>query len=408
MLARRRWLVIGATVEPLPMYAQTVSIVHEDAYRAGRQSAAELLAQMGRAPDLVLAFVSSRHPPARALEGLWSLLPARTRLLGCSSFAEIGTAEATAGSVTIMGIAFERVEWATFKLDPDQVRGSSIAAGRALGERIAGFRPKLVLLLPDGMAVNSTKLVRGMQEPLGPECPVVGGVASEGFEFVRTFELFDREVLEGGVVALALRGPVAFAISARAGFQPVGVTRTCTRVEDDKLILELDGESALGLYKGFLGPDVAGRPTIGTEFPLALIEGTGGDYMASDERSQVIRGVRVLDDARGALLCGGDVYEGAKVRMTRAAKGDLIAAAASAAVRARHALPNAKLGLCFDCAGRRLVLGGRYQEEIRDAFAALDPALPKIGFYTYGEIAPVDGTNMYHDETFTLALVGTT
>lgn len=390
------------------MYAQTVSIVHEDAYRAGRETAAELLAQMSRPPDVVLAFVTSRHSPERTLEGLFSLLPPRTRLLGCSSFAEIGAEEAIAGSVTIMGIAFERVEWATFKLDPAAVRGSSIAAGRALGERMAGFRPRLVLLLPDGTTVNSTKLVRALQEPLGPHCAVVGGVASEGFGHGRTFELFDREVIEGGVVALALRGPVTVATAARAGFQPVGVTRTCTRVEDDKLILELDGESALGLYKGFLGPDVAGRPNIGTEFPLALIEGTGGGYMASDERSQVIRWVRQLDEARGALLCGGDVYEGAKVRLTRATKGDLVAAAASAAAQAQHALPNAKLGLCFDCAGRRLVLGGRYQEEIRDAFAALDPRLPKIGFYTYGEIAPVDGTNMCHDETFTLALVGTT
>lgn len=390
------------------MYAQTVSIVHEDAYQAGRQSAAELLVQMGRPPDVVLAFVTSRHAPERALEGLWSVLPARTRLLGCSSFAEIGTDEATAGSVTVMGIAFERVEWATFKLDPEEARGSSTAAGLALGERIAGFRPKLVILLPDGLTLNGSKLVRGLQERLGPECALVGGVASEALQFVRTFELFDREVIEGGVVALALRGPVTFATSARAGFQPVGVTRTCTRVEDDKLILELDGESALGLYRGFLGPDVAGRPNIGTEFPLALIEGTGGDYMDSDERSQVIRAVRLLDEARGALVCGGDVYEGARVRMTRATKVDLIAAAASAAARAQHALPNAKLVLCFDCAGRRLVLGGRYQEEIRDAFAALDPRLPKIGFYTYGEIAPVGRTNMVHDETFTLALVGTT
>ena len=390
------------------MYAQTVSIVHEDAYQAGRQTAAELLAQMGRPPDVVLAFVTSRHAPEAALEGLWSLLPARTRLLGCSSFAEIGAEEAVAGSVTVMGIAFERVEWATFKLELEEARGSSITAGRVLGERLAGFRPKLVILLADGMTINSTKLVRALQEALGPECPVVGGVASEGLQLVRTFELFEREVLEGGVVALALRGPVTVATSARAGFQPVGVTRTCTRVEDDKLILELDGESALGLYKGFLGPDVAGRPNIGTEFPLAIIEGPGGDYMASDERSQVIRRVQRLDEARGALLCSAGVYEGARVRMTRATKRDLIAAATSAAARARHALPNAKLGLCFDCAGRRLVLGGRYQEEIRDAFAALDPELPKIGFYTYGEIAPVDGTNMVHDETFTLALVGTT
>ena len=389
------------------MYAQSATIVHEDPYQAGRQTAAELLAQLGRAPDVVLAFVSSRHAPELALEGLWSLLPPTTRLLGCSSFAEIGTEEAIMGSVTAMGIVFDRVQWAMFKLDPAEVRGSSTAAGHALGEQLRGFDPKLVVLLPDGLAVNTTKLVRALQETMGPGCAVVGGVASEAFEFVRTFELFDREVIEGGVVALALRGPVTLATSARAGFQPVGVTRTCTRVEDDKLILELDGESALGLYKDFLGPKVGDRPNIGTEFPLAIVEAAGSDYMASDERFQVIRVVRFLDETRGALLCGGDVHEGAKVRMTRGTKEDLVAAAASAAAQVQHALPGAKLALCFNCAGRKMVLGGRYQEEIQAAFEALHPSLPKIGFYTYGEIAPVEGRNMYHDETFTLALVGT-
>jgi hypothetical protein len=232
-------------------------------------------------------------------------------------------------------------------------------------------------------------------------------VASESLQFVRTFELFDREVIDGGVVALALRGPVTVATAARAGFQPVGVTRTCTRVEDDKVILELDGASALGLYKHFLGPNIADRPNIGTEFPLAVIEGAGADYMLSDERYQVIRVVRMLDETRGALLCGGDVYEGARIRMTRATKEDLVAAAESAAAQAARALPSAELALLFNCAGRKLVLGGRYREEIRAAFTALGTRVPKIGFYTYGELAPVEGTSMYHDETFTLALVGT-
>lgn len=386
------------------MRAQTVSIVHEDPYMAGRDTASELLAQLGAPPDLVLVFATSRHEPARVLEGLWSRLPASTRLLGCSSFAEIGDRDALSGSVTAMGIDFDRVEWELFKLD---AVGESSEAGKVLGERVRGFDPKLVVVLPDGMAVNSAKLVRSMREVLGEECAIVGGVASESLEFVRTFEFFDREVLEGGVVALALRGPIRVATSARAGFQPVGVTRTCTRVEDDKRILELDGESALGLYKDFLGPTVVERPNIGTEFPLALIEGAGGDYMASDERSQVIRVVRQLDEERGALLCGGDVYEGARVRMTRGTKEDLIAAAVSAAQEAKAAFPDATIGFFFNCAGRKLVLGARHHEEIRAAFEAIGTELPKIGFYTYGELAPVDGKNMYHDETFTLVLVGT-
>lgn len=385
------------------MRAKTVSIAQENAYQAGREAAQELLIEMAH-PDLVMVFSTYRHAPEQVLEGLWSCLPRSARMIGCSSFAEIGAEEGLAGSVTLMGIEFGVVEWQIFKLD--DVGGSSDDAGAQLAGMIQPFDPRLVVILPDGMRANSVKLVRAMQEVLGQECPIIGGVSSEGLEFVRTFELFDREVIDGGVVALALRGPIRVATCARAGFQPVGVLRTCTRVEGGKLVLELDGKSALDIYKDFLGPGVAERPNIGTEFPLAVVNDAAGDYMSSDERSQVIRVVRMLDEERGALLCGGDIDEGAKVRLTRATKEDLIAAARSATEQVTTAMPNAKIAFLFNCAGRRLVLGGRHQDEIAATFSLLGEDVARIGFYTYGEIAPVAGSNMYHDETFTLALIG--
>ena len=186
----------------------------------------------------------------------------------------------------------------------------------------------------------------------------------------------------------------------------MGTTRTCTAIDGDRVILELDGQSALELYRSYLGSSVAERPNIGIEFPLAMIERAGGDYMESDERSQVIRAVRELDETRGALVCSGDVYEGARLRMTRASKDDLIEAAAAATTQALQELPQAQIALLFNCAGRKAVLGSRHHEEVAAAFRILGPEVAKAGFYTYGEIAPVADTNMYHDETFTLALIG--
>lgn len=395
------------------MKAVTASIVHEDPYMAGRQTAFELMGALapgdpgGGAPDVVLAFVSSVHAPERVLEGLWSRLPKATRLLGCSSFAEIGAEDALSGSVTAMGFQFQGVEWEIFKLD--EVEGARPDAGRVLGQRMLAFDPKLVIVLPDGAAVNSWKLVRGLREVLGPDRHVMGGVASDHLEFQRTFELHDREVLRGGVVALGLRGALSVATVAKAGFQPVGATRTCTRIEDDHLLLELDGVSALSLYKAFLGPSVVDRPGIGLEFPIALISGGAGDYMASDERVQVIRAVRRFEEERGALFCGGDVPEGARIRMTRATKGDLIDAAVLAAHEVmRSPVGSPRVAFLFNCVGRKLVLGGRYHEEIRAAFSVLGPEIAKIGFYTYGEIAPANGVTTYHNETFTAVLLGVT
>lgn len=385
------------------MRAKTVSIVHEDAREAGRDAVDELLDELGETPQLVLAFVTSSLDPQRALEGVWSGLDSSVRLLGCSSFAEIGASEALSDSVTLMGIVFETVEWELFKLDA--VGDSSRAAGRELARDIAAFEPKLVMVLPDGVVANTMKFVNGMQDQLGADCPIIGGLASEHLSFEHTHQFLDREVFSGGAVALALRGPLRVATAAGSGFQPVGGARTATRVVDDKYIYALDGESAVELYKSFLGPDAAQRPTLGLEFPLAIVHASGGDYMESDERSLVIRAIRTLDEERGAIECGGDVYEGARLRMTRASKEDLVAAAVNAVERAKRELPNAQMCLLFNCVGRKIVLGARYQSEVEAALAKLGD-IPRIGFYTYGEIAPIGGTNMYHDETFTLALLG--
>lgn len=383
----------------------TASIVHEDPYMAGRDTAAEILAGLGASPDVILTFVSSRNAPERVLEGMWSRLSPKTRILGCSSYAEITAEDAVTGSVTAMGLSLGGVDHALFAIDCPSPAASH-EAGRALGGRMLGFDPGLVIVLADGVTVNSPKLIRGMQDVLGATRPIVGGVSADRLELDRTFELLDREVLRGGVVALALRGPLDLATSSKAGFQPVGVERTCTRVEDERLILELDGVSALKLYEEMLGPDSTSRPNIGAEFPLAIVHGPAGDYMSSDDRSQVLRVVWRLDQERGGLLCGGDVHTGAKVRMTSAAKDDLVTAATLAIEEVKRKVPAPAFALLFSCAGRKLVLGSRYHEEIRGAFGALGPEVPRIGFYTYGEIAPVGGVTRFHAETFTAMFVG--
>lgn len=389
----------------MTLRAITASIVNGDPYQAGRDTAAELLERLPERLDLVLVFVSSRHDPALVLEGMWSRLPPSTRLLGCSSFAEINDEGAVAGSVSAMGIHFGDVEAELFSLS-DVTRADSQGAGRALAEKMRAFDPAVVLLLPDGTTVHTPDLVLGMQEVFDREPIIVGGVSADSIEYRSTFELLDREVLRGGVVALALRGPIVAVSAARAGFQPVGVERTCTRVEDEKIVLEIDGAPAIDLYKQMLGPDIVRRPHIGIEFPLAVSLGKGDDYMAADLRSHLIRVVRTLDEATGGLVCMSGMREGARVRIATAAKDDLLDAAILATADAHARMPHPALALTFSCAGRKLVLGSRYHQEVTGAFAVLGEEVPKLGFYTFGEIAPVDGVTHFHSETFTVMLLG--
>jgi hypothetical protein len=64
--------------------------------------------------------------------------------------------------------------------------------------------------------------------------------------------------------------------------------------------------------------------------------------------------------------------------------------------------------LFFSCASRRQILGSRTQEEYQIAQSCLSQSLPSCGFYTNGEIAPLEdrGISYFHNETFITLLLG--
>lgn len=380
--------------------AVTASITHDDAHQAGRDVAAELLEGLGGQPDLVLLFAAAEYDPRRLLDGLYSKLAPAVQLVGCSSYSEISGREALSGSVTAMGLRTGGLGFRTLRAEHD--RKDSYAIGRSIGEQARECGAELLVALPDGIYLNSTTFLRGAQDVLGARFPIVGGVAADDLRFERTYQYIGRDVIEGGAVALALQGPLRLATVAQGGWQPIGATRRCTRVEG-KVVLELDGQPALNLYREYLGG--LGRDlTAGVEFPLGVV-GVPGRPRRSDEEILVVRAVQGADEARGGLHCSGDVPEGAEVRMTRASKDDLIRGASDALADVHRRLPSARVALIFDCTGRKIVLGARYKEEIAAAFARLPDDIARVGFYTYGELAPVDGETMHHDETFTAVLI---
>jgi hypothetical protein len=96
------------------------------------------------------------------------------------------------------------------------------------------------------------------------------------------------------------------------------------------------------------------------------------------------------------------------VRIMHASRDALIASAAAEVRPPRSPRsPAPSFALIFDCAGRKVVLGSRYQDELRGPSPGLPAGLPKIGFFTYGELAPHAGRTIHHDETFTAVLLRT-
>lgn len=386
------------------LQAATVSIVHDDARSAGKEAATELIYQLDGPPDLVLLFVAPRYEPARLLEGLFSKLPKTTRLGGCSTFGEINSEEALGDSVTVMGIRSRDVAFRTFKVE--KVGADSMAAGRALGAEVKDFAPDLLILLPDALKANATRLLRGLKDTAGEALPIIGGMAADNRTYTTTYQYHDAEAISDGAVAIGIKGPIKLVTGARSGWIAVGGTRRITKVENGNVIVELDGRPALDLYEEYLGARAQEMPAISAEFPIGLVD-------ALDEKEEekpgdhirVCRGIRSVDRERRAILVGADVPEGGGVRMTRATKEDLIEAANQVGDACSAAMPDASLALFFNCAARKMVLGRRYKSDLVATFDRLGDKVPKIGFYTYGEISPVQERSTYHELTFTMALL---
>lgn len=383
--------------------AATTSVVHDDAFTAGKDAIAELLDELGRAPSLVLLFVSSKHDIARVLDGVYDRLPDGTPLVGCSSYAEIDADEALTASVTAMGLALDGIAVRTFAIEG---RGAdSLAAGRAAGEAVRDLEPALVITFPDVLELNATSFLLGLQEALGKAVPIVGGASADDGAFRETYQIHGRRVLSGGAVGVALKGPIKLATAAKSGYTPVGATHTPTRVENGNVVLEIDGRPALDLYRDYLGERAAEMPAVSIEFPIGVVGGIVGTQRQTDDSLLLVRGVYRVDEPRGALILGGELPEGAEVRVTRATKNDVVKGAEEATNRALEAMPEPDLALIFSCMSRKTVLGPRFKDECRASFARLPAGLPKAGFYTFGELSPVQGVTMHHESTYTIVLV---
>jgi hypothetical protein len=188
---------------------------------------------------------------------------------------------------------------------------------------------------------------------------------------------------------------------AGSGYTPVAAPRVSSRVEGGNVLLELDGQPALKVYRDLLGPRAAEMPAVSIEFPIGVVE----DGASPEAYPPLVRAVFRVDEDRQALVLGADIPQGGTIRILRGDSDDIIKGAKSATEGALAAMPDPDVAFLFNCVSRKVALGERYKEECETAFRVLPADLPRAGFYTFGELSPLAGVSVLHESTFTLALI---
>jgi hypothetical protein len=364
-------------------------------HRLGAGWSQPLPAHLDSPRTLVVTFGAAAYASTpEALGELATAFPNSTRA-GCSSAGEILGDSVADDSLVVAVVRFERTALAIAKT-PIAAMGDSAAAGVRLGTALAAHRPRLVLVLSDGLAVNGSELVKGLTESLPPRTLIVGGLAGDGDRFVRTWVLVDGRPQSGFVTAVALSGPLQVGAGSQGGWDAFGPERRVTRATGN-VLYERDGRPALTLYKEYLGELAQGLPATALRFPLAIRENH-----ASGEA--IVRTVLAVDEAAQSMTFAGDVPTGWQARLMRSSSDRLIAGALRAAAEATVGIDGGPaLAIAISCVGRRLVLGQRTDEETEAALEALPAGSQQIGFYSYGEISPGGfAACELHNQTMTL------
>ncbi len=324
----------------------------------------------------------------------------QSQVIGCSTSGEIHGTHIIDNHLVAAAVRFEHSQLRTARAT---VSGpaESYAAGSAVAAQLQGPSLKAVFVLSDGLSVNGSELVKGMNDVLKGSAVITGGLAGDGARFKRTWVIMDRTPQSGYVTAVGFYGDrLTVGHGSKSGWDKFGPERRVTKSAGN-VLYELDGRPALELYKEYLAERAAGLPATALLFPLAL-------RAAKDDEKSLVRTVLGVDEATHSLTFAGDIPQGALAQLMRANFDRLVAGASEAAslTHRSQTSPYASgptLAVAISCVGRRLVLGERTEEETEAALDMLPQGSQQIGFYSYGEISPYSGGPCdLHNQTMTL------
>jgi hypothetical protein len=310
---------------------------------------------------------------------------------GCSTAGEIYGTRVFDDTIITTAISFEHTQIKDSQVELSQVQ-NSFQAGEYLAKALPPSLPSLkehgvdqlvhVLVLSEGLKVNGSDLVRGLTSRLPSGITITGGLAADGDRFEETFVFADSEPLKETIAVVGLYGSrLKIGYSSLGGWDSFGPERLITN-SNGNVLYELDGHSALELYKTYLGEHAKGLPATGLLFPLSVRSNVG--------ETGVVRTILSVDEKEQSMTFAGDVPQGSYARFMKANFDRLIDGAVGAAKSSHLAIGSAApdVAILISCVGRKLILKQRIEEEVEGVRDIFGEQTVLTGFYSYGEIAP--------------------
>lgn len=393
---------------------------NKNSYLAGREAAYQAYQRMklqsastqDRNPSVAFVFATVQFKPEKLLKGIEEVLSKDVPVVG-SSGAGIITPEAIdVRGVAVMVVSSAKIKFTTAcekNLDKKNLRASGQILARAALNTLGASKREIFIIFIDGLIKNVSSLTSGIKETLGISFPLMGGSSADDLRFTKTYQFFNREGLTNSVVGVLIGGDAIIRIGIRHGWKPLGKPRTVT-ASFGNIIKTVDDKPAISIYKDYFGEDnqeiKSGKLiSLSIRYPLGI-------YLEGEEEYLLRNAMRAERD--GSLICQGDVPQGSSLKLMMGTKETALDAAAQAAKSLKKTVGRykpLKFALIFDSFSRYRLLGRNAKDEINVIQDVLGKDIPFIGFYTYGEQAPLSaldykGQSHFHNESIAILGIG--
>ena len=362
-----------------------------DSYQAGFEACKIAIDKMGGGvPDFTIAFSSVAFKQDDLLRGIREANQGAPGI-GCTDAGEITNDGPSQKSVAVMAVKSDQITFVN-GLGMD-IKTNARNAGQQVAKEVKGKTVGILrtfIMLPDVLTGNGADIVRGVLDVLGEHFPIVGGAAGDDFLFEKTYEYRDGDVVSGGVAGVGLSGTFSFGMGVRHGWVPIGLPMKVTKSKG-AVLYELDNRPAVSIYEDYFGAkaDALKREPLARmaiTYPLGIKVPELDEYLIRDP---------ITVDDKGAITCAAEIPEGSEIRLMIGSKEKAIEAAQDAA---RHLMKDfetskskPKFLLMFNCIAREKLFSQRAKEEIDAVMDIIGHDVPLLGFYTYGEQAPMGG-----------------
>ncbi len=363
----------------------------EDTRIAVQNAYEDLMSQLGRPPDLLVAFCTSNHDFDDLIDQLSEVAP-NIPIHGGTSFQAVMTEQGFHScvefSLGLLGINDPEGAYGVAGVELGADPGEAVQ--QALSEAIRradreGEQPSIVLLT--SAPGHEELLIEDIQAILGTQVPIIGGSSADNQVEGHWKQFTARQHFTNGLVITVLYPSVNTYFAFHSGYEPTTKQGKVTEAVG-RVLISIDGKPAAHVYNLWTGNLIGERLTPSSIFskttfaPLGRIAGYIGEvpYFRLSHPETITE--------QGGLSLFTEVNEGDEVILMKGTRDSLINRAsrvAYSALQADRIHPTRIYGaLVIYCGGCMLAVGSHMSEVAKNINETLT-GVPFLGIFSFGE-----------------------